>query len=439
MDIELKLKEIKDENNNNLYDHLNNIFAKILLDNPKNPYEAFEEISRDIKKSNFTVGNISNYYSCKDNKNDIIIDKDFMTQFSNLLNPPKDPEDDSANNPINYVPDLLGRIDVLKKCGISLGEELSQVLYLSIKKIVKEKNLKETQFFGKLFAHSGDYYIIECSSDGIEAPEEEIAEPHDPRGQGINAKTHFVCKDLIKGDWELLPIVTPKLFKQSRSIKYMLTGNLENSIIGSPKFDGKEKHFLKCQLIRMSFNCEIVEKGEYKVKTEDDGGDPNLQEIEKEEEFKKKGLQERMKLDNWCHKNQAILNEGRLIHAEIEPENDDIDKEELIKKVVENDPFDERLKPLSKDKYLNLSTCWSIKVFGDKVLYKNQYNNEYSYDCIILLRSLVWEGYHIVITERNMFTLYLGNGNKYSNKNYYYEFPYAIQCENDDIEIEADP
>ena len=33
-----------------------------------------------------------------------------------------------------------------------------------------------------------------------------------------------------------------------------------------PEFKGKEKHFLKAQLVRMLFNCELVPTGMYRPK-----------------------------------------------------------------------------------------------------------------------------------------------------------------------------
>ena len=52
-EIKKLLEEIKDNNNKTLKDHLNNILSRILLENPKNAYEIFEEFSLDIKINGF--------------------------------------------------------------------------------------------------------------------------------------------------------------------------------------------------------------------------------------------------------------------------------------------------------------------------------------------------------------------------------------------------
>jgi len=44
-DLKSHLSNIKDTNGNNAYDHLANVFSKIMLDNPKNSYDIFEEYS----------------------------------------------------------------------------------------------------------------------------------------------------------------------------------------------------------------------------------------------------------------------------------------------------------------------------------------------------------------------------------------------------------
>jgi Radial spokehead-like protein len=45
----------------NLYDHLSNVFAKILLDHPQNAYESFEEISHEVKKHKYNFADPKTY------------------------------------------------------------------------------------------------------------------------------------------------------------------------------------------------------------------------------------------------------------------------------------------------------------------------------------------------------------------------------------------
>ena len=49
----------------------------------------------------------------------------------------------------------------------------------------------------------------------------------------------------------------------------MFTGNLENKVVTNPHFSGKEKHLLRAQIARISFSCNLVPSGIYKVNEED--------------------------------------------------------------------------------------------------------------------------------------------------------------------------
>jgi radial spoke head protein 4A len=85
----------------------------------------------------------------------------------------------------------------------------------------------------------------------------------------------------------------------------MFTGNLEQNINALGKFDGQEKHLLKCVIARITHSCELAPKGLYKLNEEN----PNILEIE--EEFKNPEVAEMNSVENWVHLNSHILNQGR--------------------------------------------------------------------------------------------------------------------------------
>lgn len=66
-----------------------------------------------------------------------------------------------------------------------------------------------------------------------------------------------------------LPIITPQQLRVSRKIRYMFTGNLEKSIITNPHFPGKEKHLLKCQVVRINAATTVCPRTMYNVNAED--------------------------------------------------------------------------------------------------------------------------------------------------------------------------
>jgi hypothetical protein len=52
MDLEKKLKAIKDGSNNTMYDHLAALVQKILKEHPNRPFKNFEELSQLLKLEN---------------------------------------------------------------------------------------------------------------------------------------------------------------------------------------------------------------------------------------------------------------------------------------------------------------------------------------------------------------------------------------------------
>lgn len=90
--------------------------------------------------------------------------------------------------------------------------------------------------------------------------------------QGANMYSYWVnsltCKSIgyyivVQNEWYELPLITPAQLKASRLIKYTFTGDLHAQIKSYPKFTGSEEHLLKCQLVRITHNCEIAPKGMY--------------------------------------------------------------------------------------------------------------------------------------------------------------------------------
>ena len=137
--------------------------------------------------------------------------------------------------------------------------------------------------------------------------EGELPPEVEPKGTGVNKMTYWVATDLLNGDWKELPIVTPDQINASRKIKYSFTGDLEKVICTNPHFNGKESHLLKCQLVRISFSCQIVPRTMFNVNAED------KKQIEPAgEEWKLPGFSFLSSLENWVHHPQNILKNGRL-------------------------------------------------------------------------------------------------------------------------------
>lgn len=80
----------------NLYEHLTNILGKILLENPKNAFDVFENYSHEIKETGYKYNdpsafeskskNRENYEEIKDwaEKTRVVLDVSFFSIFSYL-------------------------------------------------------------------------------------------------------------------------------------------------------------------------------------------------------------------------------------------------------------------------------------------------------------------------------------------------------------------
>ena len=75
----------------------------------------------------------------------------------------------------------------------------------------------------------------------------------------------FWVTDNLLNDWVQLPDCSPDHIVQARKIKHVFTGDLNADISSNPKFDGKERHFLRAQLARISAATVICPKGMYEI------------------------------------------------------------------------------------------------------------------------------------------------------------------------------
>lgn len=141
----------------------------------------------------------------------------------------------------------------------------------------------------------------------------------------------------------------------------MLTGNLKTRIKNTfPSFKGTEAHYLKCQIVRVSFSTQIVPADIYTTNDED----ASIIEIDPEAEWK--GTEEMINsTENWVHLNPEILKVGRVKH-EAPAGLDEDGRDEYIAKMEEDDPVTERLRALTEDEpYGEEREPWVIRRYGD--------------------------------------------------------------------------
>jgi hypothetical protein len=77
-------------------------------------------------------------------------------------------------------------------------------------------------------------------------------------------------------------------------IKHIFTGNLNASIDSNPPFPGKERHFLRAQIARISHATSLIPKGLLEFDSEE-----NKEKFA--EEYTIPSTEELKSLENWSH------------------------------------------------------------------------------------------------------------------------------------------
>lgn len=134
----------------------------------------------------------------------------------------------------------------------------------------------------------------------------------------------------------------------------MFSGNLERTIFTNPFFFGKEKHYLRAQIARISHSTTLCPTGQFRLQEE------STKEIEEnlpeEGDLLKPTTNEMKSASMWCHYTVGILKNCRTAHLDPEvPEGMDIEPEELLKQIEDKDPYEPRLKSIGDDSQVCVS------------------------------------------------------------------------------------
>ena len=141
--------------------------------------------------------------------------------------------------------------------------------------------------------------------------------------------------------------------------------------------------------------------GSYKLNEENDR---EVEEFVPEEDSKVEVLPSTVNaasMGAWVHYNSSILNCCRTVHLdppEEAPEGFEGEWDvELAKKEIEDaDPFEPRLKPISKDFQIkmgdkSLQPSWTVRLVGDSTEYLTEQGKPVCHG-VVVIRSLVWPG-----------------------------------------------
>uniref|UniRef100_A0A1I8NR69 Radial spokehead-like protein n=1 Tax=Stomoxys calcitrans TaxID=35570 RepID=A0A1I8NR69_STOCA len=236
---------------------------------------------------------------------------------------------DLKREPLDNFRIFNGRVQHLQfywnQCGFSFTAEDIFQLACSMDRLQTHPSIRQCRFWGMIYGTKAPYYIVEVllTNEEIESrfsqmqkeifesqwklPEVEVTHigpeltpgtmgwenypvieldkmkplaapipkvkveelfdiPPEPIGQGVNRFTYFVVNNLWD-EWMELPICTPKQVQISRKIKKFFTGDLEADVISYPCFPGKEKHYLRAMISRITAGTYIAPRGYYRRMT----------------------------------------------------------------------------------------------------------------------------------------------------------------------------
>lgn len=239
-----------------LYDHLVQLLSAV--DNMKQAdgtFQDFEKLSHFLK---------SNKFQHKQPKTDLEVlnhkveDKWGVKSHSKKQ---RDLLEIKKKSKGCYIQPIASDNQDWNKAGYGFSEEHALYLEKSILRLTeKNPNISQIKYWGKIKGMHKDYDIAYGKLSNYKR--DEHPENWEPEGEGINQITFWATNNIME-DWIELPVIGPEHINVARVVKYQFRGNLNASVKTLVPFNGKEKHFLKAQLVRITHNCEIYPAGLY--------------------------------------------------------------------------------------------------------------------------------------------------------------------------------
>lgn len=292
--------------------------------------------------------------------------------------------------------------------GVVFGEETVAKLAHSLKRLALLSGASQLRFWGKVYGTEKDYWVAEGVLDTQE--EDKQSFDQEKRGEGVNRMVYWVTDNILE-DWLQLPDLLPEQVQVARMIKHIFTGNLNASIDSNPPYPGKERHYLRAQIGRITHGCHIVPKDYLKIEEDESG-------VAKEmfsEDYAVPGTEELRSIENWSHRHPMILKAGRVTHV-VPPGFEELpdEEKEAYEKIKEKDPEAEKFKAVSEDSAVDgYKSAWLSKVCGDPQPFAQAPPKEGTTSYAVnVIRSLRWPGAVTVAQTGKFQSIYVGYGHK---------------------------
>jgi len=405
----------------NIFKHLTMLTNKILEDPSQVSFQEFEAISNNIKQDNFNFKYLKEDYELNAPKERFSLFAEWMEHCEDLIT--KINSKRATKKSLGYLPDFVTQLKMFEWAGYSFGEDETYKLSLSLRKLARSTGVQSLRFWGKIYGRDKDYYIAEGEMDVRHqgySKDKEI----DPRGTGLNTLTYWVTDNLL-ADWVELPDVTNQQVEQSRTFKYIFTGDLNAKIqttSATGVFQGRERHLLRAQITRITHNTMLAPTGYLSMNEED--------QVEIAEDFTSPSSEELGSLETWVHVHPSILKTGKLVHPEIDPEAEDAEEQERIQG---EDPIIDRFRALNEDNPIEgQEKSWTVKLAGDPQQYKDEEGEGNKCYGVTVLKSLHWPGAVTCAQNGSWSTIYVGYGLKHGALAFTPQTPGDILEEPDD-------
>lgn len=272
------------------------------------------------------------------------------------------------------------------------------------------------RFWGKISGTCMDYWIAEGVA---EPPAEEVERPADfeARGAspGVNQFGYWVCNSPDEGKWTALPDISPADINAARTIRVLLTGDLNRKIVTNPFYGKTEAFYLRAQIARIAMATTLAPKGIYRLNEDD----KNVIEENTPEEgpIVPPSTLAMANKENWVHYTRSILKCGRMTALAAEGEEAGEEEEGAAPK-KNDDPQEKLLKPVSDDcKARGDAPAWTLRVCGDQTVFgaTNPALPDLNYGTIVM-KSNIWPGAYSFFSSGVWSQVYLGDGHKLENK-----------------------
>lgn len=311
------------------------------------------------------------------------------------------------------VQDLLGEATMLRHAGLSLGDEGTFLLLLSLKALAVARG-GEVRFWGKLVTRSGDYFVAEMPT--VEFPDDNDVLKMEGTN-GPNKSTYFASKSPSDaGSWQALPHVTPAQIVVARQVKRSLSGDLAAPVPSFPPFPdgGLEANLVRAMVALIS--SETVLSLDGLLRPGDDEEEAAIIPNDEAEEGATKSVEELQEMGAWVHAELDINAAGRTQKTPL-PAGED--GEPVDDPEASDEPPDEPpkppLEPIAGDVGPDEKPLWVLRACPGGVLQ--------SASSVVVAKSLKWPGAVAVAAGSKVVNLYVGFGVPKATMNAPYQPP----------------